>query len=101
MIRFFTFAVKIRHQQFPERLLDSIVVNCSEATEDRIPTFKEKLQQWFDDAAWHAPSIIFFDDLDRLIPAEIEVCTKCSVIGKFSQLTHDVDFEYSMQIHFD
>lgn len=47
-------------------------INCSEIADERIPVFKEKLQQWFDEAAWHGPSLIFFDDLDRLIPAEVE-----------------------------
>jgi peroxin-1 len=47
-------------------------VNCSEISDERIPVFKEMLQKWFDEAAWHGPSLIFFDDLDRLIPAEVE-----------------------------
>ena len=54
--------------------VDCLVVKCTELTEERISSIRDKLQQWFDDAAWHAPSIILFDDLDRLIPAEIEVC---------------------------
>ncbi|CAG8436460.1 4148_t:CDS:10 [Funneliformis mosseae] len=49
-----------------------LVVRCTELTEERVSSVKDKLQQWFDDAAWHAPSIILFDDLDRLIPAEVE-----------------------------
>ncbi|OAD07300.1 hypothetical protein MUCCIDRAFT_137986 [Mucor lusitanicus CBS 277.49] len=47
-------------------------INCSEIADERIPVFKEMLQKWFDEAAWHGPSLIFFDDLDRLIPAEVE-----------------------------
>jgi len=31
-----------------------------------------KFQQWFDTAAFHSPSILFLEDLDRLIPAEVE-----------------------------
>ncbi|GBC05391.1 hypothetical protein RclHR1_00620031 [Rhizophagus clarus] len=49
-----------------------LVVKCTELTEERISSVRDKLQQLFDDAAWHAPSIILFDDLDRLIPAEVE-----------------------------
>ncbi|CAJ0846965.1 6600_t:CDS:10, partial [Entrophospora sp. SA101] len=49
-----------------------LTVKCTEHTEERISTLREKLQLWFDDAAWHAPSIILFDDIDRLIPAEVE-----------------------------
>ena len=53
--------------------IDTREVNCAEIAEERVPTFKDLLQQWFDEAAWHAPSLIFFDDIDRLIPAEVEV----------------------------
>ncbi|KAL1923883.1 uncharacterized protein VTP21DRAFT_6918 [Calcarisporiella thermophila] len=58
--------------QDTETLSYFLEINCSEITEDRVPTIREKLQQWFDDAAWHAPAILFFDDLDRLAPAEQE-----------------------------
>lgn len=56
---------------------------------------KDLIQQWFDEAAWHAPSILFFDDIDRLIPAEVEVWfeNKWSLIDAFS-LTPGI---YSMQ----
>ncbi|KAJ8659027.1 hypothetical protein O0I10_005409 [Lichtheimia ornata] len=47
-------------------------INCSDVADERIPTMKDLIQQWFDEAAWHAPSILFFDDIDRLIPAEVE-----------------------------
>ncbi|KAI9273142.1 P-loop containing nucleoside triphosphate hydrolase protein [Helicostylum pulchrum] len=50
----------------------TIEINCSELADERIPVFKDKLLNWFDEAAWHGPSLIFFDDLDRLIPAEVE-----------------------------
>lgn len=50
----------------------TIEVNCSDIADERIPVFKEMLQKWFDEAAWHGPSLVFFDDLDRLIPAEVE-----------------------------
>ncbi|KAI8141634.1 P-loop containing nucleoside triphosphate hydrolase protein [Fennellomyces sp. T-0311] len=56
----------------PKALIYTREVNCAEVAEERVPTFKELLQQWFDEAAWHAPSLIFFDDVDRLIPAEVE-----------------------------
>ncbi|CAG8444884.1 8505_t:CDS:10 [Ambispora leptoticha] len=55
-----------------DTLAYTLVIKCTDVAEDRVSTIREKLQQWFDDAAWHAPSIILFDDLDRLIPAEVE-----------------------------
>lgn len=52
---------------------DSIEINCAEVADERVPVLKDQLQRWFDEAAWHAPSVIFFDDFDRMIPAEVEV----------------------------
>ncbi|ORZ24946.1 P-loop containing nucleoside triphosphate hydrolase protein [Lobosporangium transversale] len=47
-------------------------INCAEFAEDRITVLMTKFQQWFDTAAFHSPSILFLEDLDRLIPAEVE-----------------------------
>ncbi|KAI8373910.1 P-loop containing nucleoside triphosphate hydrolase protein [Blakeslea trispora] len=47
-------------------------INCSELADERIPVLKESIQRWFDEAAWHGPTLVFLDDLDRLIPAEVE-----------------------------
>ncbi|KAJ2955751.1 hypothetical protein NQZ79_g8299 [Umbelopsis isabellina] len=55
-----------------QALTYSIAINCAEVADERVPILKDNLQKWFDEAAWHAPSIIFFDDFDRLIPAEVE-----------------------------
>ncbi|KAI8598019.1 P-loop containing nucleoside triphosphate hydrolase protein [Dissophora ornata] len=49
-----------------------VEVNCAEFAEDRLPVLMTKFQQWFDTAAFHSPSILFLEDLDRLIPAEVE-----------------------------
>lgn len=51
---------------------DCVEINCAEFAEDRIPVLMTKFQQWFDTAAFHSPSILFLEDLDRLIPAEVE-----------------------------
>lgn len=53
-------------------ILDCVEINCAEFAEDRIPVLMTKFQQWFDTAAFHSPSILFLEDLDRLIPAEVE-----------------------------
>ncbi|KAF9191576.1 Peroxisome biosynthesis protein pex1 [Haplosporangium sp. Z 767] len=49
-----------------------VEINCAEFAEDRLPVLMTKFQQWFDTAAFHSPSILFLEDLDRLIPAEVE-----------------------------
>ncbi|KAI9322670.1 P-loop containing nucleoside triphosphate hydrolase protein, partial [Dichotomocladium elegans] len=56
----------------PTALIYTREVNCAEIADERVPTFKDLLQQWFDEAAWHAPSLIFLNDIDRLVPAEVE-----------------------------
>ncbi|OZJ02749.1 hypothetical protein BZG36_03349 [Bifiguratus adelaidae] len=55
---------------------DTISLACeisgAEHADDRVPAFREKLLRWFDMATWHSPSILVFDNLDRIIPAEVE-----------------------------
>lgn len=47
-------------------------VNCSEMSDERVPVLKDLFQKWLDEASWHSPSVLFLDNLDRLIPAEVE-----------------------------
>ncbi|KAF9988264.1 Peroxisome biosynthesis protein pex1 [Mortierella antarctica] len=61
-----------RLSQNRETLAHCVEINCAEFAEDRIPVLMTKFQQWFDTAAFHSPSILFLEDLDRLIPAEVE-----------------------------
>ncbi|KAI8803942.1 P-loop containing nucleoside triphosphate hydrolase protein [Cladochytrium replicatum] len=49
-----------------------IYVNCVQLSNERIPRVKESILRAIQEAAWHAPSILIFDDLDRLIPADQE-----------------------------
>ena len=64
------------------RHIDSIEINCADVADERVPVLKDQLQKWFDEAAWHAPSILFFDDIDRLIPAEVEVSQRARDVLK-------------------
>lgn len=34
---------------------------------------KGKIKEWFDDACWHAPTLLVLDNLDRMLGAEVEV----------------------------
>ncbi|KAG0249408.1 Peroxisome biosynthesis protein pex1 [Mortierella polycephala] len=58
--------------QNTDTLAYCVEINCAEFAEDRLPVLMAKFQQWFDTAAFHSPSILFLEDLDRLIPAEVE-----------------------------
>jgi peroxin-1 len=37
-----------------------------------LSTIKDSLAKWFVEATFHAPSLLLFDDLERLCPAELE-----------------------------
>ncbi|KAG0255522.1 Peroxisome biosynthesis protein pex1 [Actinomortierella ambigua] len=56
----------------PETLAHCVEINCAEYAEDRLPLLMTKFHQWFETAAFHSPSILFLEDIDRLIPAEVE-----------------------------
>ncbi|PWN50524.1 AAA-domain-containing protein [Violaceomyces palustris] len=47
-------------------------VNCSPFSEERVPVLREKFSEWLNNAAWKAPSLLVLDNLDRVIPAEME-----------------------------
>ncbi|KAG0223855.1 Peroxisome biosynthesis protein pex1 [Actinomortierella wolfii] len=61
-----------RMAQNPETLAHCVEINCAEYAEDRLPLLMTKFHQWFETAAFHSPSILFLEDIDRLIPAEVE-----------------------------
>ncbi|BFZ57809.1 Peroxisome biosynthesis protein pex1 [Savitreella phatthalungensis] len=46
--------------------------DCKRLAEERITTIREAIEDWYGRCAWHAPSMLMLDDLDRLCPAEVE-----------------------------
>lgn len=50
----------------------TLEIACSQFAEERVPVLKEMIQTKLDEAAWHGPTLVFLDDIDRLIPAEVE-----------------------------
>lgn len=58
----------------PEVVLttDSVHGNCGQIADSSLSTIKDTLQKWFIEATFHAPSLIILDDIERLIPAELE-----------------------------
>ncbi len=51
-------------------LIHCIKISCSEILQDQAVVIKDKINNWFKSASWYSPSILIFDDLDKLIPAE-------------------------------
>ena len=53
--------------------LDTLYVDFTKYVEERIPVLRSLFQFWLNLAKWHRPSIIVFDNLERVVPAEVEV----------------------------
>jgi len=53
-------------------MMYSRYIDCGKHVDDRLNILKSNFTEWFDDAAWHSPSMLVLDDLDQLLPAEPE-----------------------------
>ncbi|KAM0793415.1 hypothetical protein ACM66B_000866 [Microbotryomycetes sp. NB124-2] len=56
----------------PQAMTRSIYVDCSKFSDERHGTLKGKMKDWFDEACWHAPSLLILDNIDRMLSAELE-----------------------------
>ncbi|GAA6011810.1 hypothetical protein JCM11491_000758 [Sporobolomyces phaffii] len=56
----------------PRAFTRTIYLDCSKYSEERPAALKNRIKDWFDAASWYAPSLLLLDNLDRLIPAEVE-----------------------------
>ena len=48
-------------------------VDNTKISEQSISLVKAQFNFWFDKCAWHRPSILILDNLDKLLSAEVEV----------------------------
>jgi peroxin-1 len=53
-------------------MLDAVRAPCGQIADSSLSTIKDSLQKWFVEASFYAPSLLILDDLERLIPAELE-----------------------------
>lgn len=58
-------------------LLDIHYIDLSRYTEKPIATLKALFRHAYEKAAWHKPSILIMDNLDKILSAELEVSTQC------------------------
>ncbi|GAA5897416.1 hypothetical protein JCM6882_001881 [Rhodosporidiobolus microsporus] len=62
-----------REMERDERVLaHTIYIDCAKHADERLPTLKGRIKDWFDEACWHAPSLLVLDNLDRMLAAEVE-----------------------------
>ncbi|TPX48029.1 hypothetical protein SeLEV6574_g02296 [Synchytrium endobioticum] len=55
-----------------DTLAHTHVVQCSEMVSDAVPKIKKTIRNAFDLAAWRSPSLLVFEDMERLMPMERE-----------------------------
>ena len=48
-------------------------IDSAKFSEQPIPSVKAQFNFWFDKCAWHRPSILILDNLDKLLSVEVEV----------------------------
>lgn len=46
--------------------------DCAPFSEERVPVLRARFSEWLNEAAWKAPSLLILDNVDRIIPAELE-----------------------------
>jgi hypothetical protein len=68
--------------------LDTLYVDLTKYSEERIPVLKSLFHYWLDVAKWHRPSVIVFDNLERVVPAEVEVSSVSVLTPHYSPLIY-------------
>lgn len=51
----------------------TLYIDVSRYTEKPVQTLRTQFQFWLDKAMWHRPSVLVFDNLEKLLGAELEV----------------------------
>ncbi|PWY98707.1 AAA-domain-containing protein [Testicularia cyperi] len=52
--------------------LSTSYFDCSPFAEERVPVLRARFSEWLNEAAWKSPSLLILDNIDRIIPAEVE-----------------------------
>lgn len=63
-------------------IIGSIYIDASKYVSERVSHMKELFQYWYKKAFWFRPCVLILDNLDKLLPAEVEVrefISMCSV----------------------
>ncbi|KAH8922700.1 AAA-domain-containing protein [Atractiella rhizophila] len=66
-------------------------VDLSKYTEERMSVVRNRIIELFDEAAWHAPTLLIFDGLDKLCPAELEHADKSRTRTLTQVLLHYIE----------
>lgn len=84
-----------------ENCVYTVFVSCGPKSEDPVGSLKELFNRVLIEASWFAPSVVLFDDLDELMPAEVEHAdsTKTRQLAEiFQQYVHSTMSSRSVSI---
>ncbi|KAJ3508041.1 hypothetical protein NLJ89_g5972 [Agrocybe chaxingu] len=59
-------------QKDPRTLTYMLYVDVSKLSDQPVSAVKAQFNYWFDKCAWHRPSVLVLDNLDKLLGAEVE-----------------------------
>lgn len=54
-------------------MADTLYVDFARHTETPVATLKGLFKYWFAKASWHRPSVLVFDNMDKLLGTELQV----------------------------
>ncbi|PRT53993.1 Peroxisome biosynthesis protein PAS1 [Wickerhamiella sorbophila] len=80
-------------RKLEEQLIRPLRFDVGALMEKPVPTVKEALRRVFLEAAWHSPALVVIDDLDKLIPAELEHSDSSRTVQLaeiFNGLAHEI-----------
>lgn len=67
-----TSLIKVLSQNVSKDLIATIYIDCANYSEERLSSIRHLISQWLSSAAWHSPTLLVLDNLDRIVPSDQE-----------------------------
>lgn len=67
-----TSIASVLSKELAKKQIATIFIDCAVHSEERLTSMRHLITQWLSTAAWHSPSLLILDNLDRIVPSEQE-----------------------------
>jgi len=67
-----TSMIKVLSKHLSSEQVASIYIDCAIHSEERLSSMRQLISQWLSSAAWHSPTLLVLDNLDRIVPSDQE-----------------------------
>ncbi|UZJ54732.1 hypothetical protein CBS101457_004052 [Exobasidium rhododendri] len=67
-----TSLAKVLSAELSKRQVATIYIDCALYSEERLSSMRQLISQWLSSAAWHSPTLLILDNLDRIVPSDQE-----------------------------